>query len=155
MGGFDLLSTQYTVGLCLNVSTPILNILLKWSKLFWLKSCDYYSRLSALACFCIIQNILNLSLELKHFFSSYLRCVNLSKVELGAPLFSSRRKRFFFVNQQPKRYVLWYWGVCLAQGDLAASTLHEPSRVLRVLFPASLLLTKKKLMRPKKKKNRA
>jgi hypothetical protein len=66
-----------------------------------------------------------------------------------AALVPQRIKRFFFVRQRPKRFMLWYWGAVLSQFSVAAVLQRRPHRVLRVLPPISFFLKKKKLKHPR------
>jgi len=147
-----LLNAQSKLGLYTDSATPLLNLLLKWSRFLWFSAKTNYARLVALISLCVIQEMLGFSSELAKFFGAYLCRLPTSHIFLGAPLLSQRKKRFFFVSQQPKRYVLWVWSLSLLQSSHTAPTLSRPLRVLRVLTPASFLLSRKKLKRFKKKR---
>jgi hypothetical protein len=152
VGGFALLSSQSKLGLYSSSSTPLVNVLLKWSRSLWFGQRKTYGRLVSLVGFCVIQSILGFNAELEKHLNVYLHSITLSRTPLGVSLLPQRKKRFFFVNQQPKRFVLWLWSISLLQSNHTAPIMSRPLRVLRVLTPASFLLPRKKLKRFKKKR---
>jgi len=152
VGGFGLLSSQTKLGLYSNSATSLVSMLLRWSRYLWFRRRETYGRVVSLICFCVVQSILGFSAELEKHLNAYLRVVALPHTPLSTLLSPQRKKRFFFVNQQPKRFVLWLWGISLLQSSHTAPLMFRPLRVLRVLTPASFLLSRKKLKRFKKKR---
>ena len=122
--------------------------LLKWSRIFWLDYRDPYSRLCALACLSLLQTAFKFNLELASFFVTFSSVAFSGALSLVSASASQRRKRFFFVRQRPKRFVLWYWASTLAQYASVPLLQRKPFRVLRVLHPVSFFLKTKKLKHP-------
>ena len=147
--GFVLLANP-ALGLNTTSSAPTINMLCKWSKILWFSSKSYYSRLCALMSLSLVQSMLGLNLELFYFFNKFTQRLNVIQIRLSTSLVTQRKKRFFFIKQQPKRYVLWYWAALLAQSTHTPNLLSRPSKVLHVLCPVSFFLKKKRLKSLKK-----
>lgn len=107
LGGFFVLNVRATT-LGEGLSTPVVNILVKWAKSFWMDSGDFFSKLCALACLSAVQSVFDFNLELATFFNKYGCRLSLVPTNQSCPLVSQRKKRFFFIRQRPKRFILWY-----------------------------------------------
>jgi len=145
------LYSQKSVVLGDDLAAPLINVLLKWSKQFWATSSNFIFKLCSLACMSLVQDMFRFNFELAAFFKKYWLFSSSHQSHLSVAALASRRKRFFFVRQKPKRFLLWYWSATLAQSSVASSIMFKPYRTVYVLNPVGFFLKKKKLMRTKKK----
>ena len=134
-------------GLASREATPMIGVLLRWSRVLWQSPQHVYARTCALMSLSLVQSALKFNLELAEFFKAY-SCAQASRgLGLVATLTPQRKKRFFFVKHRPKRFILWYWGAVLSQYMHTPTLQRKPFTVLRVLHPVSFFLKKRKLGR--------
>jgi hypothetical protein len=145
---FKLLGDQ-AFGLTSHTSTPMIGVLVRWAHVLWSTIRGLWGRLCALMCLSLVQEVLQFNHELVNFFQRYWVGKRDLTLGLGTALIPSRKKRFLFVKQRPKRFLLWYWGSTLVQYSCAAVLQRKPITCLRVLSPLAFFLKKRKLGVPR------